>query len=98
MHCIKEDILELDIGGTHQITTAKRTLCKFEGSVLSAMFSGRHELPKHKSRIFIDRDGQAFTDMLSYLRSGLKPPFLDENDGQSDLVHFRGRVICQREK
>jgi hypothetical protein len=93
MHCVKEDILELDIGGTHLITTAKRTLCKFGDSVLSAMFSGRHELPKHKNKIFIDRDGQAFTDMLSYLRSGLKPPFLDDNDGKSDLVHFRGRVI-----
>ena len=98
MYQVKEDIIDLDVGGTHKITTTKRTLTKFEGSVLEAMFSGRHELPRHNGKIFIDRDGKAFSDVISYLRSGLKPPFKDENDGSLDLIHFRGRIICQREK
>jgi hypothetical protein len=98
MHQVEEEIIDLDVGGTEKITTTKRTLCKFEGSVLEAMFSGRHELPKHRGKIFIDRDGQAFLDVVSYLRSGLKPPFRDENDSNHDLIHFRGRIICQREK
>ena len=75
MYAIKDDIIDLDIGGTNLITTSKRTLMKFEGSTLEAMFSGRHDLPRHNGRIFIDRDGQAFVDMISYLRNGVKPPF-----------------------
>ena len=48
--------------------------------MLEAMFSGRHELPKHNGKIFIDRDAGPFCDMLSYLRSGLKPPFSNDDD------------------
>ena len=78
MFQVPEDIIDLDIGGQH-ITTTKKTLMRFEGSVLHAMFSGRHQLPKHNGRIFIDRDGKAFIHMINYLRTGEKPPF--EEDG-----------------
>lgn len=33
-----DDIIDLDIGGTHHITTTRSTLCKFRNSVLAAMF------------------------------------------------------------
>jgi len=89
MYCVEEDIIELDVGGTHQITTSKNTLLKFEGSTLAAMFSGRHNLPKHKGRIFIDRDGHAFNQVVNYLRSGQKPIFNDFGP----QVHFQGRVV-----
>lgn len=39
------------------------------------MFSGRHRLSMHKDRVFIDRDGDAFTAMLSFLRTGKVPMF-----------------------
>jgi hypothetical protein len=39
------------------------------------MFSGRHELPRHNNRIFIDRDGAIFTQLINYLRSGKYPIF-----------------------
>lgn len=80
MYSVEEDIIELDVGGTHKITTTKKTLMQFPGSTLEAMFSGRHSLTKHKGRIYIDRDGKPFSQMISYLRSGLKPPFKDETD------------------
>ena len=70
MYSVEEDILDLDIGGTHHVTTTKKTLVKFENSVLAAMFSGRHQLPKHNNRFFIDRDGVSFMNMLNYLRTG----------------------------
>lgn len=38
------EIIDLDIGGTHLITTTKSTLTKFKKSVLAAMFSGKHEI------------------------------------------------------
>jgi hypothetical protein len=44
------------------------------------MFSGRHELPKHDGRIFIDRDGYAFTSMINYLRNGKHPVYKDKNE------------------
>jgi hypothetical protein len=44
------------------------------------MFSGRHELPKHEGRIFVDRDGLAFTNMINYLRNGKFPVFRDKNE------------------
>ena len=96
MHSVEEDILDLDIGGTHKLTTTKKTLTKFEGSVLAAMFSGRHHLLKHKDRIFIDRDGEAFSLMLNYLRTGQKPVFEDQSESDN-LVYFRGKPMSQQE-
>lgn len=48
---MKEDakeIIDLEIGGTHFITTTKATLTKYKNSVLAAMFGGKHELNLHK--------------------------------------------------
>ena len=37
-----EHIVDLDIGGTHKITTSRATLMGAPDSTLAAMFSGRH--------------------------------------------------------
>ena len=70
-----DDIVDLNIGGTHMITTSRATLCSVKDSSLAAMFSGRHKLSMHKDRVFIDRDGEAFCLMLSFLRTGKVPMF-----------------------
>jgi hypothetical protein len=44
------------------------------------MFSGRHEIPKHNGRVFIDRDGISFFNMINYLRTGKFPIFKDKNE------------------
>ena len=87
MYAVNEDIIDLDVGGLH-MTTTKKTLTKFEGSVLEAMFSGRHTLPKHNNRVFIDRDGHIFTHVLNYLRTGQKPMFPDTRS--STMAVFKG--------
>ena len=69
------DIIDLNIGGTHLITTSKSTLMQVKDSSLAAMFSGRHRLSMHKDRVFIDRDGDSFCAMLSFLRTGKVPMF-----------------------
>jgi hypothetical protein len=56
----QEDIVDLNIGGTHKVTTSRRTLTSVKDSSLAAMFSGRYPLTKHNGRVFIDRDGEAF--------------------------------------
>jgi hypothetical protein len=39
------------------------------------MFSGRHKLSMHNGRVFIDRNGEAFSSMLNFLRTGRVPYF-----------------------
>ena len=72
---VKEsDILDLDIGGTQKITTARATLLKvkflliqYPNSALAAMFSGRYEIKQHNERYFIDRDGDTFINLINFL-------------------------------
>lgn len=71
----ESNILDLDVGGTHKITTTIQTLCQFKESTLAAMFSGRHKLSMHNGRVFIDRDGETFCSVISYLRNGKIPLF-----------------------
>lgn len=61
--------VKLNVGGTIYRTT-RSTLLKDPNSVLSAMFSGRHELEKDEDGAYsIDRDGELFRYVLNYLRN-----------------------------
>lgn len=74
-----EEIVDLDVGGTHKITTTRQTLTSVKESSLAAMFSGRFKLNIHNGRIFIDRDGEAFTHMLNFLRTKKVPIFTNQH-------------------
>ena len=78
LYTAPKDVFKVNIGGTHKVISTKATLCKVENSALAAMFSGRHKVKTHKGRIFIDRDGEAFCMMISYLRTGKIPMFADK--------------------
>ena len=69
----ENDILDLNIGGTHQITTSRNTLIKYKNSALATLFSGEKELPKYNGKIFIDRDGESFINLINFLRTGKFP-------------------------
>ncbi len=47
---------------------------------MSALFSGKHEIPKHNGKIFIDRQGEAFINMINFLRNNKIPNFKDTNE------------------
>jgi len=47
---------------------------------LAALFSGKHEIPKHNGKIFIDRQGEAFINMINFLRNDRIPNFKDINE------------------
>ncbi|XP_070577397.1 BTB/POZ domain-containing protein KCTD7-like [Ptychodera flava] len=67
-------VVRLNVGGMH-FTTRLSTLRKHDGSVLAAMFSGRHIAEKDEDgRFFIDRDGTYFIHILNYLRDEVLPP------------------------
>ena len=53
-------------------------LTRVEGSALEAMFSGRHSLKMIEGRIFVDRDADVFSMVISFLRNGLDYPQADE--------------------
>ena len=60
----KTDIIDLDIGGSYKITTTKQTLQKYPNSLLSLLFGDTSKLQIHNNRIFIDRDGLSFMNLL----------------------------------
>ncbi|KAA0704078.1 BTB/POZ domain-containing protein KCTD7 [Triplophysa tibetana] len=68
------EVIALNVGGTY-FTTRLSTLRRFEDTMLAAMFSGRHYIPRDaEGRYFIDRDGANFGDILNFLREGELPP------------------------
>lgn len=75
-----QEIVELNVGGTHKLAISKATLCKAASSSLAAMFNGKHKLKMHEGQVFIDRDGDIFAKVLSYLRNDKVPLFEDKVD------------------
>jgi len=62
-------IVELNVGG-HYFATSLTTLCKYPDSMLGVMFSGRMTALQYRDgRYFIDRDGEAFSVILNFLRT-----------------------------
>jgi len=75
LYQITENIIELNVGGD-TITTLKTTLTSIQGSMLCAMFSGRHTLTTDKQgRYFIDRNPKYFRMILEALRTGNLPNY-----------------------
>ncbi|KAK2823039.1 hypothetical protein Q7C36_019639 [Tachysurus vachellii] len=67
------EVIPLNVGGTY-FTTRLSTLRRYEDTMLAAMFSGRHHIPRDaEGRYFIDRDGAYFGDILNFLREGELP-------------------------
>ncbi|XP_035034859.2 BTB/POZ domain-containing protein KCTD7 [Hippoglossus stenolepis] len=67
------EVISLNIGGMY-FTTRLSTLRRYEDTMLAAMFSGRHYIPRDADgRYFIDRDGTYFGDILNFLREGELP-------------------------
>lgn len=91
MYAPHGDIIDLDIGGTHKITTTRSTLCAAKDSSLAAMFSGRHKLSIHNGRVFLDRDGEAFCSVIKFLRNSKVPLFdnkIEENAFYEELDYW----------
>ncbi|XP_065835005.1 uncharacterized protein [Oscarella lobularis] len=90
--------IKLDIGGT-KFTTSLETLCSEPGSMLEAMFSGRHKLIQDEDGYyFIDRDGTHFRYILNYLRDGIvkegclpsDPQIVKELEVEADFYQLQG--------
>ena len=96
----ESDILELNIGGTHQITTTRGTLIKYKNSALAVFFSGLHPLPMIGDKIFIDREGEQFINLVNFLRTG-KFPIVKDKEGENkfkDELDFWKITIPEKSK
>ena len=86
VHNAQRSRVELDIGGTRHVTSVS-TLRSRPGSMLDAMFSGRHAvIEEEDGSVFLDRDGSAFGHVLAYLRDGVVAA------GCEDDVRLLGRL------
>ena len=62
------------------MTVARSLLTRVQSSALAAMFSGRHTLRANKDgAIFIDRDADSFSLLITYLRNNCKMPQIKED-------------------
>ena len=95
----EDDILELNIGGTHDITTTRATLTKYKNSALAVFFSGQSPIPMVDDKYFIDRDGEQFVNLVNFLRTG-KFPILksrEEENKFKDELNF-WKITVQEKK
>ncbi|XP_056909346.1 BTB/POZ domain-containing protein KCTD7 isoform X1 [Takifugu flavidus] len=88
------EVISLNIGGMH-FTTRLSTLRRYEDTMLAAMFSGRHYIPRDADgRYFIDRDGTYFGSFSSSFVLKVIPGFAAESDENSkadtilDILNF----------
>ena len=78
----EDELVLLDVGGTHQYTVKRSLLCLVPNSKLSIFFQNDIVIKKKiNDRIFLDRNGKVFGFVLDYLRSNreIKMVFEDKN-------------------
>ena len=95
----ENDILELNIGGTHEITTTRATLTKYKNSALAVFFSGQSPPPMLGDKIFIDREGEQFINLVNFLRTGKFPIMKskEEENKFKDELNF-WKITVQEKK
>ena len=78
--CSESDIIDIDVGGTHFPSTTRSTLIKYKNSALAQLFSGNYVLTQKGGKVFIDREGEPFVNVINYLRSGTFPILRNEEE------------------
>ena len=78
--CSESDIIDIDVGGTHFPSTTRSTLIKYKNSALAQLFSGNYALAQKGGKVFIDREGEPFVNVINYLRSGTFPILRNEEE------------------
>lgn len=65
------------------MAVSKDLLCKEEGSMLEAKFSGRFPIEINNGKVMIDRDPRIFRQMINYVRNNNSiPKFKNKDDAE----------------
>jgi len=65
-----DQILTLNVGGTHTIMTSLKVLCQVRETKLNQLFQNVNELQRMPDgALFLDRDGPSFQTLVNYLRN-----------------------------
>ena len=86
----KGQVVDLNIGGSHQMTCSIDVLKSDKGSDLEKLFSGDFKHKVIDGKVFLDRDGDTFKQVLNFLRNGGKQ-MGTEQDGERQRVIESGK-------
>jgi hypothetical protein len=76
------EIYCLNVRGEN-MAVSKDLLCKEEGSMLEAKFSGRFPIEINNGKVMIDRDPRIFRQMINYVRNNNSiPKFKNKDDAE----------------
>lgn len=82
------EIIQLMVGGNHQLTTTLQVLCQDPASKLAWQFTeGKKDLKILNGHHFLDRDGKTFEALLNYLRNDRQQIPKFETKTEDDLFH-----------
>ena len=62
------DIVKLNVGGSTSFHIQRDLLTSVPGSIMEAMFSGRHPVKEVDGMIYLNRNPDLFKHVIQYLR------------------------------
>lgn len=87
------EVISLNVGGAY-FTTRLSTLRRFEDTMLAAMFSGRHYIPRDADgRYFIDRDGAYFGWALLQQHLSCQPASCTRYQRKVFIYHWKTTIV-----
>ena len=86
-HQPKDEIVNLNIGGTHKIATGMKILTCCEESKLTKVLRDKDNLMMSGNEILLDRDGPTFVYLLNYLRNDRKEVPIFESTRDEHLFY-----------
>lgn len=90
-----DGLVTLNVGGV-SYTTMVKTLTHEKNTFFTALFSAQWQIEKDEkdNSIFIDRNGQLFTYIIEYLRTGLMSKDIWKNESLYQSVLIEAEYFC----
>lgn len=79
----QNEIVDIDVGGTHNFRASLRLLKKVPASDLAKLFTKPRRLKKkEQNKVYIDRNGKYFGLVLDYLKNNMQVPNIENEYDQ----------------
>lgn len=88
----QQEVFQLNFRGDKAgFLLTKKLLCSVPGSMMEAMFSGRHEIPMKDGEVYFDRDPQVFRKVIWMIENKLTPKF--DSEAEREITHNSTRSL-----